>query len=219
MQEMQDKMPRLNKDELSAMEITGRYYVHGRGANGRHPLVDCVEPSNSMGHHMLFFEKPIGANIAPLEYKFAPPIPRNAELADHHKEPDPIVSDKIKDAIAQMVEKSAEFVPAQIQTKVGAFPYWVIHSLKSHDVLDRVHSNFEASDDEFFDWIERLLLDFEKLADIPKNERLLFQLGGSAVVWLWHEDVVRAVEATGATGIGFSLVEGYGQDAVFGPKA
>lgn len=64
-------------------------------------------------------------------------MPRNLELADHYKEPDPIVSDKIKDAIAQAVEDSAEFVSAQIETKDGVFPYWVIHSLKEHDVIDR----------------------------------------------------------------------------------
>lgn len=199
----------------SPMETIGRYYVHGRGGDSRHPRVNSAEPSHSRGHHMLVFSDRIGSNLPPLRYKFADPVPRNPELADHHKEPAPLVSDKIKNAIATMVKESAEFVPAQIETQDGIFPYWVIHSLKRHDVIDREKSDFYSSDGEAISWLEELFLDFEKLAEIPKHERLLFKLGGSAVVWLWHEEVVQAVEATKATGIHFSLAEGFGQDAIF----
>lgn len=66
-----------------------------------------------------------------------------------------------------------------------------------------------------FSWIDHLVIDFAKLAKIPQEDRLRFRLSGSAVVWLWHEDIVQVIEASGATGIGFSLAEGYRQDSVF----
>lgn len=204
----------LETNNKRVTEPVGRYFVHLRSADGPYPLVYCAEPNDGKSY-LLNRPEAIGQNIAPLRYKFARPVPRNPVLADHHKEPDPVVSTKVKDALEHMVAASVEFVPAQIEAFGQCFAYWVAHSMKTHDVIDRNTSEYDTTRVGAISWIDKLCLDWPKLAQIDKRERMLFQLNGSAVVWLWHEEAVRAVQATDATGIQFLPAEGYGQDAVF----
>jgi hypothetical protein len=196
------------------MKVTGRYFIHSRSGDRRYPLI-CRLGNYPRKDRLLLSDAPIGANIAPFRLGLQAPIPRRPLLADHHKMPGPVVSDKIKDAIEAIVAESSEFVPAQIEMPDGIFPYWLIHSLRTSDVLDREHSKFHTTDFGSIAWIDELFIDYAKLAEIKKEERMLFQLKGSSVVWLWHEDVVRAIQQTGATGISFSPAEGYSQDNIF----
>jgi hypothetical protein len=204
----------LSRKKVMDVKSLGRYFTHSRSANQNHPLVCSLESSPNK-RRMLKADVAIGQNIAPFRMGLQAPVPRRPELADHHKSPRPLVSDAFKEAIEHLVAESAEFVPAQLETPEGIFPYWLLHSLCSNDVLDHENSKISLTPSGSIMWIDALFLDFKKIAEIKKEERMLFQLKGSSVVWLWHEDVVRAVEKSGATGISFTLAQGYSQDQIF----
>jgi hypothetical protein len=198
------------------VKAIGRYFIHSRENNNTHPLVCMAERGAT--RKLLLSTEPIGQNVQPLRLALQAPVPRRVTMADHHKDPNPIVSDKIKDAIEYLARDSVEFVPAQIETPTAIYPYWILHSLNFNDVLDRENSEFRLLlGSEKIQWIKKLFIDYNKLSKIDKKDRMVFKLGHSSVVWLWHEEVVRAIEEVSPTGIRFTPADGYSQDSIFSP--
>jgi hypothetical protein len=93
----------------------------------------------------------------------------------------------------------------------------VVHSLKNHEVIDRQQSVLTLIHTGKVAWIDKLVIDYEKLAAIPLEDRLLFKMGETSTVWLWHESIVELLESIQPLGIYFRLADGYSMDNIFQP--
>lgn len=198
---------------LSTNQV-GKYYVHSPYGDENIPLVDSTE-SSPLRRRALLQPPPLDRDMAPYRFTLGSPRPKKPVMADLLYNQYPIISDKIKDALEPFLGRSAECFPAQVETKKRAYPYWLVHSLQDHDVLDCERSEFNVISTGAISWIDKMFLDEDRLGEIRLEDRYLFKLGRSSVVYLWHEDVVLAVEATGPTGIRFFPAEGFGQDLLF----
>ena len=191
------------------------YYVHHRANDDDHPLAAPLEHIRRAG--ALMRDVPIGSSVAPYRFKYGAMGSNTPKLADHHSyTSSPLVSDRIKNAIAPMNIKNLEFVPAQIEYKENVFPhFWLMHPLTELDVVDLSRSAIELDMDGDFIGIQRMSLDGAKLDKIPLEDRLFFRLKHRASLFMWHCSLVHAVMAVNPSGIQFFDAEGYGQSMQF----
>jgi hypothetical protein len=143
------------------------------------------------------------------------PVPENPVMADYLSEPQPVVSEKFKNSIEPILAQTVEFVPAQVEDNVTTYPYWLLHTLRSHDILDESRSKISRSRFGTISEVKKLAIDYDKLNAIPLHERMIFLLRGSPIIYLWHESVVEAIGRVGATGIKFHAADDYDQDVIF----
>jgi hypothetical protein len=191
----------------------GIYYTHERVNDNANPLFRVAEPFDRKG--LLYDDDAVGTGVKPYQLAIAAPKPRKPVFVDYHSASFPIISDKIKQAIEPMVWGSIEFVPARLDDGKLSRPFWIMHSLCSHDVLDTERSEFTTLPSGGISWIDKLVINEQKLAQIAIEKRRLFLLRETATTYLWHEDVVAAVQRSQAAGIRFFPAQGYDQDTMF----
>ena len=205
-----------SEDDLCVRPYLSKlYYVHHRANDDHHPLAASLERIRRSG--ALMRTAPIGDGVSPFRFKYGAMGSSTPKLADHHSyTSSPLVSDRIKNAIAPLNIKTVEFVPAQIEHKDDIFrAFWVMHPLAKLNVVDLVRSDIKLSTDGAFLNIRRLCLDEEKINKIPLEERLFFRVEHRASLFMWHCSLVHAVRAVNPSGIQFYDAEGYGQSMQF----
>lgn len=209
----------LNKGASSEAQksqiIVGNYYVHSRDNDDRYPNLDSIEGARRC--RAFRSATPLDQNEPPYRFVLASPKPRKPVMVDYHFDSFPVISDKIKEALMPVIGVSGEFFPAIIETQEKTYNYWLFHALRIYDVMDMDRSEYTMTSLGRVSWLDRLVIRYDKLNDVPLQDRLFFKLDNTSGVYLWHETLVRAIEAVQPKGIRFSLAEGYSQDSFFDP--
>lgn len=190
------------------------YYTHASANNPRIPMITVNNNPISV-IRPLFRSMPLGEKAKPIALTMQAPVPRSPIFADYHACTFPVVSDRLKQALEPFMSTTLEFVPAVITYKDEHRPYWLLHALTDHDVIDRTHSELVVEDTGTISWIDKLYIDRERLLEIPGQDRQLFRLGNTVSTFLWHENVVKAATDIQATGIQFLVANGFSQDDMF----
>jgi hypothetical protein len=133
---------------------------------------------------------------------------------DYHSLPRPVVSQRIRDVLAALPLVGVQLVPADVRVRgEDVRRYYLVHVYQRIAAIDRERSVLDVSEDGDVLGIQRLVLDMEKIAQVPREERLVFRLMESTSVHLFHESVVNAVLALKPEGVRFTPANEWG-DAV-----
>ncbi|WP_246357170.1 imm11 family protein [Pyxidicoccus fallax] len=130
----------------------------------------------------------------PVTLKLGEPVPPKPVMVDHHSLPAPVVSSRLKEALAPRDLHGVQWVPADVHVGEGDVRrYWLMHMWRQIRCMDRERSDFRAAPSGLFLLsLDRLVLDEAVLREIPLEQRLAFLLEEDTV-HLFHRSVVDRV--------------------------
>lgn len=186
------------------------YYVVGRAGSNRHPLLAWDED----GLRYMKFE-PVDDG-RPIRLRLGAPVPAAPVMADYHSLPSPVVSQRVRDVLAALPLVGVQFVPADVRVRGDDVRrYHLVHVYQRLAAIDRERSVLDLFEDGDVLGIQQLVLDMEKIAEVPLEKRLVFRLMESPSVHLFHESVVNAVLALQPEGLRFTPADGWSDSAGF----
>ncbi len=193
--------------------LQDEYFVIERENNDCYPLFSWDQTDSQYGRG-----EPVKSD-KPLKFRLGEPINPGFEWVDYHKAPEPVISEKILDALLPLKLYGAEFVPAKVRNPKkklsGEKDYWFVHVWNRIECLDREKSELELYSDGMIFGFEKLVLDEKKLAEIEPVKRLIFALEEDISVLLVHEKVKEAIESAEPKGVRFFKAEEWYSDIVF----
>lgn len=161
----------------------------------------------------------------PIEYtkkiqlKFREPIPQKPQMADYNPftTPSPVLSEKLKKVIEDMQVKDIQFVPVLIRDKKDEFieGFHAIKVCNSISCANMDLSDYASSEPGEVDHFNKLVLDNEKLDNIPLEDRLIFAVEEEITTVLYHISVVEKMLNAAPTGMTVYRLAGYDPSAPF----
>jgi hypothetical protein len=139
---------------------------------------------------------------------------RKPLLDDFHSHPIPVFSQRTKEIIEQFSLIGNQFFPVTITHKDSEFKdCFIINCHNEVMAMHRERSKFQEEGLMYF--IDSLSLD-ESISDkIPEEERMIFVLEEKASMILYHEKIVKALEAANITGVRFKKVKSWSIGSAF----
>ncbi|MFP2930233.1 imm11 family protein [Pyxidicoccus sp. 3LG] len=187
-----------------------RYYVVGRAGSNRYPLLAWDED----GLRYMRFE-PVDDG-RPIRLRLGSPAPAVPVMTDYHSLPSPVVSQRVRDVLAALPLVGVQLVPADVRVRgEDVRRYFLVHVYQRVAAIDRERSVLDLFEDGDVLGIQNLVLDMEKIAEVPLEQRLVFRLMESPSVHLFHESVVDAVLALQPEGVRFTPANGWSDSAGF----
>lgn len=161
------------------------YFVLLRARSQQHPLLAWDQLASAFRKG-----RPVQGD-EPIKLKLGEPVPPNPLMVDHHSLPEPVVSPRIKEALAPLRLHGVQWVPADVQVREGDVRrYWLMHMWREIRCMDRQKSVFKAAPSGLFLLsLDRLVLDEAVLCEIPLQERIAFLLEEDTV-HLLHRSIV-----------------------------
>ena len=139
---------------------------------------------------------------------------RKPLLGDFHSSPIPVYIQRAKEIIEQFSLKGNQFFPITITHKDSKFEdYFILHCHHKVRCMHKERSEFQKEGRLYF--IDSLSLDENVLDEIPEEERMIFVLKEKAAMILYHENIVKALEAAEITGVRFVKVKDWNIGSAF----
>ena len=138
---------------------------------------------------------------------FNPPYPKKPDMVDYHFcECRAAFSKKIYDALKTTEIKGLQLVPCIIHSNKGVEynDYWVANILQKYIFLDTDKTEGVIDEDDG-EWIgiDKMVLNEEKVLQVPLEERLLFVVKEFSGYVLYHKTVVDLIMSVNPTGLKF----------------
>ena len=164
------------------------YFVLLRTRSQQHPLLAWDQSASSFRKG-----RPV-QGVEPVKLKLGEPVPPQPVMVDHHSLPEPVVSPRLKEALASLQLHGVQWVPADVHVRENDVRrYWLMHMWRELRCMDRKRSVFKAAPSGLFlSSLDRLVLDEALLRAIPLRERLVFLLEEDTI-HLFHHSVVERV--------------------------
>jgi hypothetical protein len=186
------------------------YFVVGRAGSNRYPLLEWVENGSRYSRM-----EPVTDN-QPIQLRLGSPVPKDPLMVDYHSLPRPVVSQRVRDVLAALPLASAQLVPADVRVRGDDVRrYYLVHVYQWIAAVHRERSVLDVSERGRVVGIRRLVLDMEKIEQVPLEDRLVFRLAESVSVHLFHESVVSAVLALQPEGLRFTPANSWSDSAGF----
>lgn len=200
------------------MSLNDEYFIHGRAANDSNPLIGGADGEK---RKRLFYAPSGEVDLElfdgdPLRLKLRTPVPKKPVMVDFHKAPEPVVLQKIYDVLVPLNLFKVQFIPAVVDVKGKAFPYWFLHNFNRIACVDEKRSQVKFSKShDYLIHIDRLVLSEEILTKIPLAERLYFVLKEQSSMYFMHQSIKDAVLAAAPEGIRFWPVTKWSESSAF----
>ena len=137
-------------------------------------------------------------------------------LGDFHSSPKPVFIQRAKEIIEQFSLKGNQLFPITITHKDNEFEdYFILHCHHRIKAMHHERSEFTKSRSGRLYFIDTLSLDENVLDEIPEEERMIFVLKEKAAMILYHENIVKALEAAEVTGVRFVKVKDWNIGSAF----
>lgn len=186
------------------------YFVVGRAGSNRYPLLEWEEDGSRYSRMEPVVEE------RPIQLRLGSPVPANPLMVDYHSLPRPVVSQRVRDVLAALSLAGVQLVPADVRVRVDDVRrYYLAHVYQRIAAVDRERSVLDVSERGRVVGIRRLVLDMEKIGQVPLEDRLVFRLAESVSVHLFHESVVSAVLALQPEGLRFTPANSWSDSAGF----
>ena len=141
---------------------------------------------------------------------------RTPLLGDFHSQPLPVYSQRAKEIIEQFSLKGNQFFSAIITHKDNRYEnYFFLYSYNRVKAMHHERSEFTKSRSGRNYFIDTLSLDENVLDEIPEAERMIFVLKEKGAMILYHEKIVKALEAAEITGVRFVKVKDWNVGSAF----
>jgi hypothetical protein len=128
-----------------------------------------------------------------------------ALLGDFLAEPFHVWSKRAKEIIEEHVPFGSQFFPVIIKHKDKEYSDYYI--LNCHNIIKTMHRDrSEFQEKGLLTFIDSLSLDEAVLDAIPEEQRMIFVLDEHVSMVLYHEKLVKALEAANVTGASFVKV-------------
>ena len=142
------------------------------------------------------------------------PVPRKPIYEDWYSDPRTTVTKKVADILKEIGQKDNQFFEANVVHKGETYPDHFMFKCNTRlKVMHHERSKFEKPSRIYF--IDRLSLDEQVLDKIDEDKRLIVQVDEKAWMVLYHEKVVKALEAAEVTGVRFVKVKDWNVGAAF----
>lgn len=145
--------------------------------------------------------------------RFGEPIPKKPVLVDYLSLDGirSVFSKKVFDVLKNHSIKGLQLVPAEIKGRTGELykDYWVANIYHRMYSFDENETKFDEIDDFTDTWedIEKVVLDKEKLLQIPLEERLVYVSKEDPKFVIYHKSVVDIIMSVAPEGVCFTPVE------------
>jgi hypothetical protein len=145
---------------------------------------------------------------------FDVPVPRKPVYQDWYNDPRTAMTKKAADILKEVGQKDNQFFEANIVHKDETYPDHFIFKCNTRvKAMHEGRSIFEKPSRIYF--IDRLSLDETVLDEIEEDKRLIMLLAEKAWMVLYHEKVVKALEAAEVTGVRFVKVKDWNVGSAF----
>jgi hypothetical protein len=186
------------------------YYVVGRAGSNRYPLLEWEENGSRYSRM-----QPVNDGKT-VQLRLGSPVPASPVMVDYHSLPRPVVSQRLRDVLAAQPLVGVQLVPADVRVRGDDVRrYYLVHVYQRIAAINRERSVLDIGVLEKVLGIQHLVLDMEKIAQVPLEQRLVFRLWESPSVHLFHESVVNAVLALQPEGIRFTPADGWSDSVGF----
>ncbi len=137
-------------------------------------------------------------------------------LGDFHSEPLPVYSQRAKEIFEQFSLIGNQIFPITITHRDNKFEnYFILHCHNNVKAMHQERSEFTKSRSGRMYFIDTLSLDENILDKIPEEERMVFVLKEKRAMILYHEKIVKALEAAELTGVRFVKVKDWNIGSAF----
>lgn len=144
-------------------------------------------------------------------------------LASIHPIPYPLVDDDTRQLLSKLLAPGVflsginlyQFVKANIILESLVIPYYLFHVMKEIACLDTNNTQSESFDDGQIFAIDKLVIDYDKLLAVPKEERLIFRLEELNNIYLFEQQLVEKLVNNGMQNIIFVAAEQWNSDIEF----
>jgi len=144
----------------------------------------------------------------------AKPVPRKPVYQDWYSSPRTTVTKKVAYILKEIGQKDNQFFEANIVHKGEIYPDHFMFKCNTELMLmHRERSTFTHEEGLYF--IDRLSLDETVLDKIEEDKRMIMLLDEKAHMVLFHEKVVKALEAAEVTGVRFVKVKDWNVGSAF----
>ncbi|MHC6203422.1 imm11 family protein [Breznakiellaceae bacterium SP9] len=146
---------------------------------------------------------------------FGPPIPPKPRLSDAMslRGDCSVFSKKIYDVLSRHPIKTLQLVPTLIRGKKGETfdNYWIANILLKMASFDEEKTEYGRISKVTGEWknIKSIVLDKEKLAAVPLEDRLVFVSKENPAFIVYHKSVADIILSVNAEGIVFTPIEEY----------
>jgi hypothetical protein len=142
------------------------------------------------------------------------PVVRKSVMADYLRSTKDIFSKRVADVMQAMNMEGVHFYPTEVDdTKGTVYDGYVcvVVDGNTYKLLDLENSDYDVDDEIDKDnpicQVRKIVIDREKLNEIPLNKRLGMRLREYPGRYLYHQSVVDAVMALEPTGMYFQDIE------------
>lgn len=191
-----------------------KYYILEQENNDSYPIlewgndIDNIEISIAKNREV----KPSG----PVELLIGEPIPKNPLMVDYHELPKPVFSKKIYDLLEPLKLNQVQLVPAYVLTNNVTYDYWILYVRNLIECMDKNKSKVHyRTDGKTLSMVDKLFLDFDKLEQIPEENRLVFRLAEFRIIHIYHEKIKKLIESVKPVGLQFFSVEEWDDTSSF----
>ena len=177
-----------------------KYYFVKRKGDQAYPLVDILNLTK-----VKFGKEDI------LKVVIGKPVPSKPVMADFLGGGGDFFDKRITDVMKSLNMEGVRFFPVELDnTKGTIYNNYECVSVEdnTYELLDKEHSDFTFSSPLYS--YKKLVIDREKLSEIPLNKRLGMRLREAPSYYLYHESVVDAIMELEPTGMYFQDIEEYG---------
>ena len=144
----------------------------------------------------------------------AKPVPRKPIYEDWYSDPRTTVTKKVADILKEVGQKNNQFFEANVVHKGETYPdHFMFKCNTTLKVMHQERSTLTHEEGLYF--IDRLSLDETVLDKIDEDKRLIVQVDEKAWMVLYHEKVVKALEAAEVTGVRFVKVKDWNVGSAF----
>lgn len=181
------------------------YYIIDRENNNSYPLL-----LENQGSPVYTTERNYIEDTLEMQFCMGDPIPKKPRIVDYHSTPYSVISRKIYDVLEPMKIRGLQLIPATIIGINNELikDYWYVHIYNNYPVLDRENSIYRWSEiRQVANFIEKLVLDTQKLKEIPMENRLVFRLQERRTFQLFHQSIVDAILSVNPEGVRFINVK------------
>lgn len=174
-----------------------KYYFVERKGDQAYPIIDIQNLTNVQFGRERILQCCIGE-----------PRPRNPVMADFLSSGKDIFTKRIADVMQSMNMEGVRFFPVEIDDTKGTIhdDYVCVYvDDNTYQLMDKELSVYHYEDRIYS--FSKLIIDREKLNEIPLNKRLGMRLREYPGMYLYHQSVVDAVMALEPTGMYFKDIE------------
>ena len=153
--------------------------------------------------------------------EFNPPYPPHLRWIDGLKlsGTTQVFSQKIYDVLSKVEIKGLQLVPTIIKTNKGELVknFWTANIYQRFAFFDEEKSKYGRISKITGEWknIEKVVLDKEKLASVPLEDRLVFIAEESCIYYFYHKSVVDIIMSANPEGVYFTPVGKLCEDEQF----